>query len=168
MHTPQNGFVFPLGRNRMTISPSLRVSAIALDQDSSLLMPISAIRVARLRLCFDLWDDYTDRQIYQVCTSHPLGLYGPLPPASEAEHIVPHGDTPYDTSPWDTTWAGTKGGPTTISGRHRLRKTYLRHSSKARLIRESLGVHERQSKRLSYLKLDRAFVRDTQANPPEG
>ena len=36
------------------------------------------------------------------------------------------------------------------------------------LVCESLGVHERQSKRSTYFELDRAFIRDAQANLPEG
>ena len=38
----------------------------------------------------------------------------------------------------------------------------------SRLMCESLGVHERQSKRSSYFEFDRAFYRDVQANLPEG
>ena len=36
------------------------------------------------------------------------------------------------------------------------------------LMCESLGVHQRQSKRSSYFEFDRAFIRDVQANLPEG
>ena len=48
------------------------------------------------------------------------------------------------------------------------KKTSLASSGQSRLIRETLGVHERQSKRSSYFEFDRAFIRDVQANLPEG
>ena len=83
-------------RQRHRFRPRLQSLGANLDHSSN-------AAAAPVSTAYDPWDDETDHQIYQACTSDPLALESPLPPASEAERTTKHHDASYTSNPWSTT-----------------------------------------------------------------
>ena len=92
----KNGRLFPLKGNLAMISHHLRVSAVALGRSIKATEALSSS-------AYELWDDYTDRPLHQACSSDPLLLHSPQPPAAEAGRTAGCHDASCTTTPWNTT-----------------------------------------------------------------